>query len=475
MPRIRPQLVGLLGMMLLAVPAEAQEMGVHWQQDIETAKATARQTGRLVLVHVWSDGCVPCRALEQNVFNQPGFASALEAQFIPVKLNANEYPGIAQGFGITRVPTDVILTPDGQVLSKGISPTTPSAYLAEVGQVSNQYLSQSGHAFQNAVAAAPMPPVLNSAYASLQIGQPTLPPASPSPVASPPALTTSMPALSAASGAVPLAQANDRYATAGTPAWATQPASGPIGYATTTPSNTSSAAPAAVAPIVAPIQTTNPYASAYAPAATPSPTTPIAAPAQRQPITPIDFSVPPANSGGVPTSAEASQSRPAMQPNYAATVAPNLSAPANTTTATTATTLTNAPDARQLPAGAPPLAFDGYCPVSMRAMWKWVPGDARYGAIHRGRTYWFAGPKEQQQFLANPDYYSPALSGLDPVMALDHKQSIPGVREHSLDYDNQFYMFSSEATLQQFSANPERYANGVRQAMGLPAGPPVVR
>jgi protein disulfide-isomerase len=121
------------------------------------------------------------------------------------------------------------------------------------------------------------------------------------------------------------------------------------------------------------------------------------------------------------------------------------------------------------------LAFDGYCPVSMRSMWKWVPGDARYGAIHRGRTYWFAGPKEQQQFLANPDYYSPALSGLDPVMAIDHKQSIPGMREHSLDYDNQFYMFSSEATLQQFSANPEKYATGVRQAMGIQATTPVVR
>ena len=108
-------------------------------------------------------------------------------------------------------------------------------------------------------------------------------------------------------------------------------------------------------------------------------------------------------------------------------------------------------------------------------MWKWVPGDPRFGAIHRGRTYWFAGPEEQKKFLANPDYYGPALSGLDPVMAIDHHQSISGVREHSLDYDNQFYMFSSEATLQQFSANPERYATSVRQAMGIQQSPSVVR
>ena len=103
----------------------------------------------------------------------------------------------------------------------------------------------------------------------------------------------------------------------------------------------------------------------------------------------------------------------------------------------------------------------------MRTAWKWVPGDAKFGAIHRDRTYWFVGPREQQQFLANPDFFAPALSGIDPVLAIDHRQSVPGTREHSIDYDNQFYMFSSEATLQQFTANPERYATSARQAMGL--------
>jgi protein disulfide-isomerase len=106
----------------------------------------------------------------------------------------------------------------------------------------------------------------------------------------------------------------------------------------------------------------------------------------------------------------------------------------------------------------------------MRAHWKWVPGDPRWGVIHLGRTYWFAGPGEQQQFLADPHLYSPALSGMDPVIAIDHRQQVPGKREHSLDYDNLFFMFASEATLQQFAANPLRYATSVRQSMGIPRG-----
>jgi YHS domain-containing protein len=101
---------------------------------------------------------------------------------------------------------------------------------------------------------------------------------------------------------------------------------------------------------------------------------------------------------------------------------------------------------------------------------KWVPGNPQFGVQHRGRTYWFAGPQEKQQFWANPDYYAPAMSGLDPVMAVDHRQQIPGRREHSIDYDNVFYMFASEASLQQFTTNPRRYIAGVREAMSLQQG-----
>ena len=415
MPRDRRYVIGLFASFLMIGSAAAQEPGVRWQFDIESAKAAARQTGRLVLVHVWTEDCAPCMALDQNVFNQPGVGGALEQRFVPVKLNANEFPGTAQGFGITRVPTDVILSPDGQVLGKMISPATPSAYLAEVSQIANQYASQSGVAYQNAAAAAPYPNVLNPAYAKLQIGMPAQPPVAPQPTVPTPGAEFGNPYAAAA------AEANQRYAMAGMPSLG-MTADGNPGAAVSYP---------AQSPGIAAGSSSSQFPAANPPAMTP----------------PI-----------VPPSAITNQY--VTPPQAAASTAP--------ATPGVAGAAGSVPDLRQLPTGAPPLAFDGYCPVSMRANWQWVPGDPKWGAIHRGRTYWFAGPHEQQQFLANPDYYSPALAGLDPVMVVDHRQSVPGLRAHSLDYDNQFYFFSSEATLAQFTASPERYANGVRQAMGLP-------
>lgn len=437
MPNTLRPMVGTLLCLLLAMSATAQQPGIHWQQDIESAKATARQSNRLVLVHVVADGCGPCAALEKNVFNQPGVAAAIEQQFVPVKLNANEFPGIATGFGITRVPTDVIITPDGQIVGKMISPPTPMGYVAETTAVAHRYASQhpqqAGIGQTYVAANSPNLQGLNPAYANLNIGEATKVPSMTAPAATantyapPVAVPTPQPATvmnGYSPQASPTMQPAASLAQPPITPVPTNPAANPYGsYAPPMQEPTAAASPAQA-------QQQYGYDSGYgAPAAT----TP------QFPTTPPDTSVPPTNATS-PVSEEAQ--RPTTTQQAAA-----------------------APDPSKLPAGAPPLGFDGYCPVSMRKAWKWSPGDPKYGAIHLGRTYWFAGPQEQQEFLANPDFYSPALAGIDPVLAIDHRQSVPGLREHSLDYDGQFYLFSSEATLQQFTSSPERYASGVRQAM----------
>ena len=129
---------------LLASPAWAQQDAVHWHNDLESAKVVAKESGRLVLVHFWTPSCGPCKALERNVFSQPAVAMALETQFVPVKLNADENSATAESFGISRVPTDVVITPNGQVVGKLISPPTPTAYIAELSSLSTRYATQLG-------------------------------------------------------------------------------------------------------------------------------------------------------------------------------------------------------------------------------------------------------------------------------------------------------------------------------------------
>jgi len=454
MRRSWPRLIVLLFFATLAMPAASRPVlaaevpGINWTSDLEAAKTLAKQSNRLVLVHFWTPSCAPCVTLEQTVFNQEGVASAIEQRFVPVKLNANENSATATGFGITRVPTDVVLTPDGHMVGKLISPPTPAGYIAELSQLAAAYSSTPGQGFANAAARAPAPSQINAAYANLPIGSgmtatevvksqtPTVPPA---------AVGTRDPFQAAST-------VNNSFAAPTNPAL--QPvATGNPAMATTIP------APAFAPPPVAPMprEIDNRYAAAPAATSPPPPATQAPSPAwptapQEPPLSLISGS----GSALVSSRPVAAQSPPlALQQS---TIGMQTQAGAG------------ASDGRQLPPGAPPLGFDGFCPVSMRNHWKWVPGDSRWGIVHRGRTYWFATQAEQQQFWADPDRYSPALSGMDPVLALDHQQQVPGKREHSIDYDGLFYMFSSEATLAQFTANPERYAASVRQAMGIPRG-----
>ena len=57
--------------------------------------------------------------MENDLRNQPGAVAALEANFVPVKINYDYYPNTAKQYGVTRLPTTVILAPNarGEVLA----------------------------------------------------------------------------------------------------------------------------------------------------------------------------------------------------------------------------------------------------------------------------------------------------------------------------------------------------------------------
>lgn len=114
------------------------------------------------------------------------------------------------------------------------------------------------------------------------------------------------------------------------------------------------------------------------------------------------------------------------------------------------------------------MGMEGYCPVTLIEKGAWVEGNMQYGARHRGRTYLFAGPAEQQAFFSAPDRYAPALSGDDPVLAMDAGQRVQGDRRYGLTYESRTYLFSSPETLNAFTAAPEVYSRRVVLAENAP-------
>jgi len=362
-----------LWMLLLPAVATAQQP-VRWQPTLEAAKRLAIQTDRLVLVHFWADWCQACQEMDRDVFSQPNVASAVEGNYVPVRINADYFPTTCRQYGVTALPTDVIITPQGQQVDKFRGPLPAPQYVARLNRAA-------------------------AAGSELVAGTYAQPPAGPPPA----------------------------------PGGRAYPPGNTIGYQ----------APDAGQP-------PDPrYAAGYT-----RPGQPAAAPGCI------------ADRGQPAVDARAEQ---ALQPPRPTTPPPQADPRQQTTGPAVAGPALQPPSGGRLP-NNPPLGLDGYCPVQlsddMKAnLYRWTLGDRRWGAIHRGRTYLFAGPEQQQRFLADPDRYAPVLSGNDVVIAVEQGQAVFGRREHGLLFGSQVYLFADEASLDKFSKNPQQYARQILQAM----------
>ena len=428
MGKARSLVLAFLGIVVFASGANAEQT-LRWETTIDGAKRTAGQSNRLVLIVFTAPWCQACRAMESEVLSQPGVNLALEANYVPVKVNVEYFPAAARQYGITALPTTVVIAPtsQGEVLDSIRGRMAASPYLARLDQVAMDAKRRG----VGVVAQIPGGPAPSAADRS-----------------SPPATAPGNRRASAD------ANSDDRYANASDRP-VSQPASATVGMpiGPSSPQSPGPAAPPAAAQAGSFSSGSNSGLSAVDRAATAA-----EANVLRQTLPPV--AVPPAQgaapgvssivgsgaspvgAGGLPVMAAGASNPPSQQQQ---------------------------PAVNPSPAGNPPIGLDGFCPVRLNERSVWTPGDRRWGAIHRGQTYLFVGPDEQRRFLSEPDRYSPVSSGLDVVVALEQGRSIAGNRSHGVFFGGKVYLFADEVSLDKFSKNPKYYADRALQASRSPA------
>jgi protein disulfide-isomerase len=185
------------------------EQAINWEGTIEGAKATAARSNRFVLLFFTANWCPNCHRLENDLRNQPGAAAALEANFVPVKLNYDYFQNTAKQYGVTRLPTTIVLAPtaSGEVLVVIPEAMAVDQYLLKLNKVATDARQRAAGvyaqipvnpavgsaAMANPLRAneAPMPPT----YGAAQPTVPVQPMAAPVPVSA--AVPTNVPAAGA--------------------------------------------------------------------------------------------------------------------------------------------------------------------------------------------------------------------------------------------------------------------------------------
>jgi predicted negative regulator of RcsB-dependent stress response len=111
---------------VFAVVLAPQAFGGPWIKSLATAQKAAKDKQRLIFVDLFADWCGWCHRAEQEVFPSEAFQKATD-DMVLLRLNTEdggEGTNLSRNFGVTSLPTFLILTPDMMVagIVRGYAP-----------------------------------------------------------------------------------------------------------------------------------------------------------------------------------------------------------------------------------------------------------------------------------------------------------------------------------------------------------------
>ena len=110
---------------VLTVLSNGTALADHsWLESFEEAEQAAAQQQVPLLIHFYASWCGPCRQMEQRVFSSPTVQYALQEGLTAVKVNISERPDLKDRFGADTIPRDIVVYPDGSVVTLSVGHVT---------------------------------------------------------------------------------------------------------------------------------------------------------------------------------------------------------------------------------------------------------------------------------------------------------------------------------------------------------------
>jgi YHS domain-containing protein len=485
-------LIALLCGIALSAGGDASQ--IRWAPDLVAAREASAKFKVPMLVHFYGDACLPCKTLEQRVFSQPEVVGTLNKYFICVSVNATRQPGVASEFAVHSWPTDVFISPDGEILFRGICPQDPRTYMGILNSVAvmnrDRNLLVAGRQ-QQAESGGSRSAASSTGSIPSERGPDS------------PLVNSSLPVQGGSQQARPdqhqfynPSEINADHNRLGRGATAHVPVqSGPLSPSLQ-PSTITNSTHASMHQVAETQRGgMNQDVAAFPPLPGLEPTRPVREAQDNRDYLSTMQAVP--QTGGLPHIATPAT---AQQGAHSGRFPGHLASTVKVQTGRNHLTTSDVgglseqwieiiEDREPTPpdniAGYRPLGsefetssmtdsgaeesqtlvpcLDGYCPVSLRQQ-QWVPGQSRFAVKHLGQVYHMANQAAFEQFLSHPNHFAPMLSGADPLVLLTQGKIIPGSTQHGLFEENtgQVLLFSSDDSKKQFQQNFDQHMNSLQ-------------
>ena len=427
-----------------------------WETDLSRAAQRSAITNKPLMLHFCADWCRDCRQLDTFVFTNPVLGRTIQENVIPVRVNVDEHGPLVKEHAITSIPMDVIITSDGRVLAKQLSPHLVDDYarmLSKLPAVMNELDSTKygrEQAVQNVLASAKVDtdPVINRNNFAAVRGS----------------------SINDRIGLDQIQQVSNEHRREMNSAFRKK---GPQRIVNKTfDSSRESGAPSSPVGQDAPLAETLPHSQNQTvsnPFVSTS-TSPASLPERGVRDINRAVALPPDRDQSQKTESPSEsliQAGGVFMQRALAVDSPNASLEPDRIEESQS----DPPVTRSaLGDDSEPFALFGQCPVSLRESSQWVDGDPNLGVRHRGRVFIFASQDAMLKFQSEPDLHSPVLVGFDPVLFHKTGMLVEGKAKHGMFMGSgpsqRVILFCSEATRAEFQKAPEVFLRTVQIAMG---------
>lgn len=123
----------------LIVMSINQSLAGEWMHDFRAAQQLAQDKDLPLLLHFHASWCGPCHQMDRTVLNTKAVKNQFGKRVIAVKIDSDEHQDLVGRFNVRSLPSDVLLTPTGTIISRTDGMQPQNTYLSFLGRGASRY------------------------------------------------------------------------------------------------------------------------------------------------------------------------------------------------------------------------------------------------------------------------------------------------------------------------------------------------